>query len=243
MNKNYSVGITTYFRRFEDWFKPLLREIKRQRPSVEIIVSVNGEFDKDFYEDYRKNMLVFLSEFDNTFPVFYPRFRSMCKMWNTNIIMSTEDNTLLLEDDIELEDGFFDDYERILNNQMMLINGAYSAISVNKRDMIKVGWFDERFLGLGHEDGEFTSRYTSKIGLLHTTTIPTCKNMYGHGVEFDRLYELRQQESRLDGQRIDQFSNMYSDFNREVVQEIYDTPNKYTQYPYEEYYLDNKHRL
>lgn len=243
INKNYSIGITTYFRRFEDWFKPLLTEIKRQRPNVEVIVSVNGEFDKDFYEDYRKNMLVFLSQFENTFPIFYPRFRSMCKMWNTNIIMSTQDNTLLLEDDIQLEDGFFDQYENILKDTIMLINGAYSAISVNKREMIKVGWFDERFLGLGHEDGEFCSRYTSMIGPIHATMIPTCKNTYGHGIEFEKLQKLRMEEIRLIGQRMTIPSSIYSDFNFEVQEEIYASQNKYLQYPYEEFYLDNKHRL
>ena len=70
-NKNYSIGITTYFRRFEDWFKPLIIEIKRQRPEVEIIVSINGELNTEFYEDYRRDILIFLSQFKNTFPVFY----------------------------------------------------------------------------------------------------------------------------------------------------------------------------
>ena len=243
-NKNYSIGITTYFRRFEDWFKPLIIEIKRQRPDVEIIVSVNGELNTEFYEDYRRDILVFLSQFKNTFPVFYPRFRSMCKMWNTNILLSTQENSLLLEDDIQLEDGFFDYYESILEDTFMLINGCYSAISVNKREMIKVGWFDERFLGLGHEDGEFASRHVSAIGLIHSTMIPTCKNMYGHGIEFEKLRKLKEEEIRLVGHRVTRPASMhYNDFNFEVQEEIYSSRNKHTQYPYEEFYLDNKHKL
>ena len=80
----YSIGITTYFSRFEEWFKPLVIEIKRQRPDVEIIISINGEMDK-FYEDYRVSILDFLKNYNNCFPIFYPRFRSISRMWNLNI--------------------------------------------------------------------------------------------------------------------------------------------------------------
>ena len=242
-NNKYTVSITTYFRRFDDWFKPLLSEIKRQRPNVEVIVSVNGELQEEFYEDFRKNILLFLSEYPNVFPVFYPKFRSMSKMWNTNIILSSEQTCLLLEDDIGLDTGFFDEYEKVLSTfesqkcKSFLINGSYAALSVDKLEMIKVGWFDERFLGLGAEDGEFTNRYQKITGGhidMYRVRIPSCKNT----IEFEKLAKLIQEEPRL-GQ-CDEFGR-YSKFNMDIHQDIYKTQNMFVQYPYESFYLQYKH--
>lgn len=249
-NKNYSIGVLTYFRRFDDWLKPLIIEIKRQRPNIEIVISINGEVNEDFHEDYRKNVLLFLSEYTKTFPVFYPRFRSMSKMWNTNATLCTQENCLLLEDDIVLEDGFFDEYEKQLDGRLnsnmhsFIINGSYSAFSVNKREMIKVGWFDERFLGLGHEDGEFTNRYNRIMkynsNSFNSISINSCKNVEG----FEKLDQLIKQEVRISGQRpSNNFNGRYSKFNDEIRDYIYENPNQAIQYPYEEFYLDNKNLL
>ena len=75
MTRNYTMVLTTYFRRFDEWLKPMVIEIKKQRPDIELIVMINGEQDEDFHEDYRKEVLDFLKEFPNTFPVMFPNFR------------------------------------------------------------------------------------------------------------------------------------------------------------------------
>jgi hypothetical protein len=56
--------------------------------------------------------------------------------------------------------------------------------------------------------------------------------------------KLKEEEIRLVGHRVTRPASMhYNDFNFEVQEEIYSSRNKHTQYPYEEFYLDNKHKL
>ena len=238
--KSYTVTITTYFRRFEEWLKPMVAEIKRQRPEIEIIISINGEINKIFYEDYRKNIMIFMSNYPNVFPIFYPKFRGMARLWNQNIQLSTNDNVLCLEDDLTIHDGFFDEYEKYIEiNSTFLINDSYSAISTTKQDMIDVGWFDERYLGLGHEDQEFTKKYNQIKGKLGSVSISTCGNL----VSNLKLKHLIETEPRLVGSTLEKQFNRYSQFNREISDEIFNSSNKMTQYPYELFYLTNKEKL
>jgi beta-1,4-mannosyl-glycoprotein beta-1,4-N-acetylglucosaminyltransferase len=246
----YSIAITTYFRRFDDWFKPIVQQIKKERPDIELIVCINGEINDPFHEDYRKKVLDFLKDYPNTFPIVYPKFRSMARMWNLNIQFASEENILVTEDDITLYPGFFDEYERQLEEvikkpqKSFIINDSFSCMSVNKLEVIETGWFDERFLGLGHEDGEFAYRYRilhnlPKNSLFPNINIKQCGNTLGN----EKLKNFIHQEERLQGQRLcDQF-NRYSQFNAEIKEEVYTTQNTILQYPYEKFYLDNKNRL
>jgi len=61
--KQYSVGMTTCSHRLEKYLKPLITEIKRQRPNIEIVLAINGEHKKDFDEQIRQEFLKFCQEF------------------------------------------------------------------------------------------------------------------------------------------------------------------------------------
>jgi len=207
--------LTTYFRRFDEWLKPIVIEIKKQRPDIELIVMINGEQDEDFHEDYRKEVLDFLKEFPNTFPVMFPKFRSLAQIWNTGVRMSSYENTLISSEDITLKDGFFDAYEKNLSHSLQqnaksfVHNGSYSCFSLNKLEVIETGWFDERLLGLGHE----------------------------------KLADFIYSEIRLGGQELCSQFNRYSRFNEIIKPHVSATANMEKQYPYETYYLENKHNL
>jgi len=247
MNTKYSVVLTTYFRRFEEWMKPIVVQIKKERPDIELIVVINGEQNEDFHEDFRKDVLDFLKDFPNTFPVLFPRFRSMSFMWNTGIRLATHDNVLITEEDITLQDGFFDVYEQSLarslqtNTKSFVINGSYSCFSVDKREVIETGWFDERLLGLGHEDGEYCERYCRLKGIhgFPSYTIAECSNT----LENEKLAKFIYSEVRLSGQELCGQFNRYSKFNENLRPVISATPNIAIQYPHELFYLDNKHKL
>ena len=103
----FTIGIVTYIERFDKWFKPLLTKIKDQRPDVEVIVCVNGEHNKDFDEEYRKEMLVFLSKFSNVYPMFFTSHRSLSKLWNNLLINSTNDILVRLDDDLTITNTNF----------------------------------------------------------------------------------------------------------------------------------------
>jgi len=162
----YSVGIVTYVKRFEKFFKPLILEIKKQRPEIEIIVCVNGEHKEKFNENYRQDILNCLSELDNSFVCMHPQFRSLSKLWNTCLINATNDNMLLLNDDVRLDTGFFDELETHINNSScdyFKINDSWSHTFLNRKLVGELHWFDERLLGVGGEDNDFEWRFFNKF--------------------------------------------------------------------------------
>mgnify|MGYP001562215739 FL=1 len=247
----YNVVIITYYKRFQEWFKPLLLEIKKQRPNCEVIVAVNGEISS-FREDFRKEILNFCAEFEKVYPILYPRFRGFSRLCNLSIQFSPEENVLILSDDIELEEEFFKHYEDILNytsvnpkeGQSFSINDSFSAFSINKKDAIDINWFDERFLGMGYEDGDFIERYkyVKKVRRFPVLVTSSCRNTVDKNLpqlHNSKLEKFIESEERLVNQRLDE-SGRYSLFNKEVKE------NKdfiQIQYPYEKYYLDNKDKL
>jgi hypothetical protein len=247
MKTKYSIVLTTYFRRFDQWLKPIVIQIKKERPDIELIVVINGEHNEQFHEDFRKGILDFLKEFPNTYPTIFPKFRSMSHMWNTGIRLASEENVFITQEDLTLRDGFFNIYEDILDqvNQTNIktfhVNGSYSCISVNKREVIETGWFDERLLGFGYEDGEYTKRYCSSKQIHHfpDINIDECENTLKNEKFSDFIFN----ESRLSNITLCSQFNRYSKFNEDLHSEIYATPNFKEQYPYELYYLDNNHKL
>jgi hypothetical protein len=173
-------------------------------------------------------------------------------MWNLNTQFATNDNVLLLEDDVIIKDGFFGEYELALDSfsnkdfKIFTINQSFSAFSVNKLELISTNWFDERFLGLGHEDGEYNNRYRNRSGLCliynNFVKIDSCVNNESMGDDGKKILNLVENEVRLEGQRLCNQFNRYSEFNREVRDSDY-IKNSSIQYPYEKFYLENRYKL
>ena len=163
-----SIGITTFEKRFEDYFVPLLTQIRKYESHAEILVAVNGEHKTRFNETYRKQMLSFLAEQPRVFPVFFPEFRGLSKLWNTLLIHASSDKVLVLNDDIEIRDPkFMRKISDILgrnDGRSFLINESWSHFLASRDEISQLGYFDERFLGIGEEDGDMTWRYMEAYG-------------------------------------------------------------------------------
>jgi hypothetical protein len=154
---DYSVGIVTFEHRFERFFKPLINKIKELRPNIEIVVAVNGEYKCSFNQKYRKEILNFISEHDNVFPNVYTEFRSLAKLWNNLLINSSNHLVLMLNDDLTItSENFFNTLESIIDSgeNFFKINGSWSHTLLDRRVVAQLNWFDERFLGVGEEDGD-----------------------------------------------------------------------------------------
>src|SRR3990167_4551576 len=243
----YSIVIATFSQRFDEWLKPLIKEIKRQRPDAEIIIGING--DKDGMDDtYRENILSLLSSYSKTYPTVYPTFRSISKIWNLGVQFASNDTVLILNDDITLEGGFFDAYEDcIATHTSLTINTSFSAFSVSRRELMEINWFDERLLGVGLEDSDFVNKYNHRYkGELLNISMESCKNVVDERFYKVHSYKLSKQvkaennnnKDRLVGQTLDARFGRYTGFNYGV-----DLSNQSIQYPYERFYLDNKHKL
>lgn len=159
--KEYTIGITTFSNRLADVIK-LVEQI-RQHSDVDIILSINANFNEDFNEEYRVNILNLCLKYKSIYPIFFPVQRGLSKLWNSLIIHSKTDWVLLLNDDIEITSiDFFKTLENNLKNQepdICRINGTFSHFLIHKKIINELGWFDERLLGFGEEDGDIIYRY------------------------------------------------------------------------------------
>ena len=172
MIPSYSITIQTYQYLFDSYFKALLANAHRQRPNIEKVIFVNGQHNQQFDENYRKGMTQYVSNFPNTFLVMSPFMRGCSFMWNTSINYTSNDYTLVLSDDISFTDGFFDDFEKILEHNHNLgdesfrINTHWGHFCIYRKDVTdknRVGYFDERLIGFGEEDGDWMWRFQRKF--------------------------------------------------------------------------------
>jgi GR25 family glycosyltransferase involved in LPS biosynthesis len=156
----YTIAISTHVHRFEEYFKPLVLQIKKNLPEVELMIYVNGQLN-GFNETYRKNMLNFLAQYDNTYPIMSPYFRGCSKMWNSLIVQSTHNKIFILNDDIYLQDQFFTQIPQLfkLTNTSFRLNGSFSHFCVDRNEVFDVGFFDERLIAIGEEDGDWCFRW------------------------------------------------------------------------------------
>lgn len=170
----YTIGITTFEHRFEKYFKPLLAQIKKHLPDVEVIVYVNGQYNKDFNQEYRSSFLDFVSKQNNVFPIMSPYFKGLSKIWNSIIVQSSNDNIFIFNDDIFLEDAFFLQIPEIfrMTTSTFKLNGSFSHFCVNRKEIFEVGFFEERLIGLGEEDGDWCYKW-EKFYQKHMTSIQT----------------------------------------------------------------------
>lgn len=162
-----SIGITTFAARIDRYFIPLLDRI-REYAKNEVVVAVNGEHDQPFDEGYRKHVLSFIAGHENVYPVVFPRFRGLSKLWNTIIVHATHDHVLMLNDDVMIENPRFlkEVCSRLRENggRMFLINRSWSHFVVTRSEIEELGYFDERLLGIGEEDGDMMWRYINRYG-------------------------------------------------------------------------------
>ena len=183
---NYTIGITTYEKRFGKYLKPLILSIKEHRPDIEIILTINGENKKHFDKDYLSSILSFCSTQTSVYPSVFPNFRSLCKLWNTCLVNSSNENILILNDDITISsEVFFIHLEGFLPRsrprQSFKINGSWSHSFLNRQEVNEVGWFDERYLGIGEEDGDFEWRWERRFGSpVSTINLPGIINHVDH---------------------------------------------------------------
>lgn len=245
---NFTIGITTFSKRY-DLIVRLVEQI-RSFTDETIIITINGEKDGQFNDQYRKNMLELCARFPNVFPTFFIEIRGLSKMWNTVLVMSDDEHILMLNDDIEILSS---DIFNIVNNHiksdkftgLTRINQSFSHFIVSKEVMDRIGYFDERLLGFGEEDGDIVYRLLKHSIGLNDIHSPNIINIV----------------SNLRHDHVKSGIGKYSHFNRDFIYNkkyksntssnlrgMFDTPMDQTlpdlnQYPTEKFFKDNKSNL
>lgn len=159
-NLAYSIGITTYKERFETYLKPLVLHLNHLFPKTQIMVAINGFHNQKEQTEYLIKIKAFLSSFKNINFVFYEQPQGLCKLWNQLILLAKTDKIFLLNDDISISKLLKTEIEKskILDSNFGLINGSYSHFLIDKKIIKQIGWFDERFPGIGYEDHDYEIR-------------------------------------------------------------------------------------
>lgn len=160
----YAIGVVTYVARFEEFFIPLIKRLVEVFPDKEIICVINGHHDTSLQIDYLKRVTVFLNQFPNVHYITHEKHQPLAKCFNWLALMAFAPRILILNDDVSLNLLFRHDFEKELknNDSFFVINRSWCHFLISKKYMKEIGWFDERLLGTGYEDGDYHIRIEEK---------------------------------------------------------------------------------
>ncbi len=253
LRDSLSIGITTFERRFESYFVPLVEQLRAMNADIELVIAVNGEHRRRFSESYRADLLGFLSAKPNTFPIVFPQFRGLTKLWNSIIINASNEHVLILNDDVAItKKQFLKKVQRALTRsrgRSFTINRSWSHFVISRDEIDRLGYFDERLLGIGEEDGDMAWRYRDHYGCaLKDYAISGISNFSEATME-----ERPTNVACHSGGKYSQFNRrfIYQSKYREDSQGIkgmFDTPMTIQdpgqpQYPHERFYRDHRDKL
>jgi hypothetical protein len=161
LNGVLQIAITTYVDRYESFFKPLYKSLRRVFPDISLYVAVNGFHDKSIQDPYLERFHNELCTDDmglGTF-ILHDKPVGLTRLWNELLSQGNCKTTLVLNDDLKIYPWFRAWIEkRQWNPSITLINGSWSHFFLNKEVLNYVGWFDENFRGIGFEDMDYTAR-------------------------------------------------------------------------------------
>ncbi len=157
---DFTIGITTFLDRYDNYFKELLDRLVYLFPDREIIVAVNGHVKKVEQNKYLEKITSYSKKFNNVFLIKYVEPQGLSKLWNDIIKMSSSNKILMLNDDLKIAPTFRTDFEctNILFERIAVINNTWGHFLITKETIEEVGWFDENLLEIGGEDDDYCAR-------------------------------------------------------------------------------------
>lgn len=182
IGSDYSIGVVTYVKRFEQYFKPLVASLEKYFPEVEKNYVLNGFYDPKIQAEYLKNAKEFLNGTSAKNVIAYNESQSLSKCWNQLVLHSSGKKILILNDDINLRWLFRYFFEtQMWPFENCVINNTWSLQFLSKDTIRKVGWFDERFPAIGMEDLDYGFRLALALGKKEIKTMHQ-HNIYCFGV-------------------------------------------------------------
>ncbi len=204
-----SIVITTHSRRFFSGALPLMKSLRASSAfeDLPIYVVVNADTFGDYSFVLRSKFLAEACSLGNVFPVCLGEPSGMSELWNVGIRSAGTEKVLVLSDDLTILDaGLAELRARVIitldNDPLVVVNNSWGHFAISRVALQAVGWFDERLLGFGEEDGDYTQRYKSVFG-----KSPAKLNVFGvNNVSSDTGFE-----------EVVKGSGKYSLFNRALI--------------------------
>jgi hypothetical protein len=159
IGSDYSIGVVTYVKRFETYFKPLVLSLEKYFPGVEKNYVLNGFYDQTIQAEYLNNAKQFLKGTSASNVVAYNESQSLCRAWNQLILHSSKPKILILNDDLIIGPLFRSFFElQMWPFDFRVINKTWSISLFSKNIIRKVGFMEERFPAMGSEDLDYCLR-------------------------------------------------------------------------------------
>lgn len=158
------IVVTTYESRQLSRAIPLIKQLRRGGITFPIVVVHNGNFSGNYNEELRRKFLSEISGIDGVFLASMRNFHGLAHNWNLGTRFLGCKKTLILNDDLWIDiNTFASELHRILDSNsqadLILLNKSFSHFIISENCIKNVGWFDEHFLGIGEEDGDYFLRY------------------------------------------------------------------------------------
>ena len=162
-SSDFKIVITTFERRFFSYALPLISLIRKDCDAP-IFIIVNGNFDSQIDNSYFQEFVSSINVFPDIYPVTFSTFRGWSSLINTGINHADSEFTIVMNDDVyvnpnTLSQDLFTILKDCSQQELVLINGSWSHFAISRNCLNRVGWFDEYFLGIGEEDGDYEVRF------------------------------------------------------------------------------------
>ncbi len=242
-----TIGIVTFKER-KELVKKLITDIRSlEGEQFDLLLMVNGNNEEEMDDEYRSEMLDFCSTVKRCYPYFYPEFKSLSKLWNNCVVFSKTNYNFIICDDVFYKSPDVLTHIRSHINktqeEFFKINNQFSFFVVTKEMLHRVGYFDERLIAHGNEDGDIIYRYQDLL----KKNFPSVRIS---GLENGACYDL--QSNLVD------YTHRKPTVNLKIMIQKYETgtggmevmtaqlkkrwPDE-KQYPYEMFIWKNKHNI
>ena len=248
---NISIGIVT-FRERKHLVEELIQQIKQYIPdTIDVLLAINGNNDELMPESYRQEMLDLSKKYKNIYPIFCPEFKSLSKLWNTLVIFSKTKYNFIICDDTTFDDpntlSIIKHHINTTKDEFFLINQQFSHFVITKQILHNLGYFDERLIGHGEEDGDMVQRYIRNFSKnIPNLFIPNFSNLASYDLKNQKM-ECHIHNKPIVNRKIAELK--YKDDHNGICG-MNPTPlsptgllDDYQQYPYEMFFLNNKHNI
>lgn len=164
------VVITTFEARLLHSCIDLIGDVSHCSLVRDLIVVVNGppgtlEIGVD--PRVRQEFRTVVNTFPNVRIVECGKYRGLATMWNLGLALTDTNLKWITNDDIVLAKNFEFELKKMVSsayNEGLCLGNGFSSFVISDRCLERVGWFDERYVGIGSEDGDYYERYEIEYG-------------------------------------------------------------------------------
>jgi hypothetical protein len=169
---DYGIVITTFEERQQTCCLPLVESIRKAGVVAPITVVINGNLNRPIDDARRRVFVARLYDQRNINVVDFRTIQPLSRMWNLGIQLLDAEIAVVLNDDLGVrKEHLQQDIEALVGvaSEAHLAvggpgQGSFSHFAISKSCIRQIGWFDERFVGFGEEDGDYFWRFECAFG-------------------------------------------------------------------------------